>query len=123
MNELVPLSIANIACGQCLEEADKALKEAISHCERFPSLKKPRIVVLEIHIEPDIHKDTGEYAVDISSFAVPKLPKIWSPSDRAAKKKDGYTVIGNPQMGPLEADQMSLAEAPNVKQFPKNSEQ
>lgn len=107
---LVEMDISTMCLGSVLEEANKAIREAIGHCERHPGIKKPRSVKIEIHFEPDIHEDTGEFALNITHCSVPVCPKTWGKGDRAAKRDGQYQVIGNPQFAPLEANQISLAE-------------
>ena len=108
--ELKEMTLETIALGAVVEEGNKALAEAISHCMRNPSIKKPRVVKIEIHVEPEIHEGTGEFAVNLTHFAVPVLPKTWGRADRAVRKDGEFKVVGNAQLGTLETNQINIAE-------------
>lgn len=129
-SELVDLDITTMCAGSVIEEANKAIREVLGHCERHIAIKKPRSVLVEIHFEPDIHEETQEFAVNITHCSVAKLPKTYGKSDRAAKRGDTYKVVSSNHMMPLEAKQMSLAEADtqsvehaNVEPFTRASNQ
>lgn len=109
--ELKKLSVESMALGGLMEEIDKALAEAIGHCERHPSIKKARVVEVKIFIEPEIHVETDEFSLNLTHYAVPVVPKTFGKADRAKRQRDGqYVVAGSPHVHTLDAKQMSLGE-------------
>lgn len=108
--ELNDLDVTTIGCGDLVAQANKALAEAIGHCERHPGIEKARVVKIEVFIEPEFHPETDEFSLNIKFYAVPVVPKTFGKADRAKRQADGRYVVAGPHAHVLETKQLSIGE-------------